>query len=280
MLNYSQSKPKLNILKDFISSYTCSIGRINKTSSKYITRAFPSFFTQVYIEFEGNISMIKSSNENKLILKRTYINTGIGNWSDIFELESTNEIVDVKNFKIDLFPNTLYEVFNISTTELKKDDLRLEDIWTDKQHCRDLLEKLEYSNSAEEMILIFEEYFLQVLKAKITTKNELVHLIKTDDYSLEDLSTKLKLSKRWIQKEHKKFFGLNYKELQSNIRFYKMIIKLNSLLATGSKIDFALIALEFNYYDQAHLIKEFKKYTGFTPNEYVKSKSKNLLLFW
>lgn len=280
MLDYNHCKPNLHILKNFISSYTYSIGKLNKTSSKYITRAFPSFYTQIYIEFEGNISVMSSVDEEKVVSKRTYVNTGIGKWFDIYELDSNKTSVDIKNFKIDLFPNTLYEVFNLNQLELAKEDLKLEDIWIDKQHCRDLLEELEGSNSGYEMISIFERYFLELLSLKQKNEGFLFDIIKTNNYSLEELSSKLKFSKRWIQKEHKKIYGLNYKELQNSIRFYKCINKINILCVQNNKIDFSLLALEFDYYDQAHFIKDFKKYTGFTPSEYMKNKSKNPLFFW
>jgi AraC-like DNA-binding protein len=36
------------------------------------------------------------------------------------------------------------------------------------------------------------------------------------------------------------------------------------------------IALESGYYDQAHFIHDFKFFSGFTPNEYLKRKADTL----
>jgi AraC-like DNA-binding protein len=36
------------------------------------------------------------------------------------------------------------------------------------------------------------------------------------------------------------------------------------------------VALESGYYDQAHFIHDFKCFSGFTPNEYMKRKSPTL----
>ena len=36
------------------------------------------------------------------------------------------------------------------------------------------------------------------------------------------------------------------------------------------KIDFANLAATLGYYDQSHMIKEFKDYTEITPHKYIK----------
>jgi len=39
--------------------------------------------------------------------------------------------------------------------------------------------------------------------------------------------------------------------------------------ATGSEIDWADVALAGGYFDQAHLVHEFRDFSGLTPGEYA-----------
>jgi AraC-like DNA-binding protein len=41
-------------------------------------------------------------------------------------------------------------------------------------------------------------------------------------------------------------------------------------------IHWSRVALESGFYDQAHFIGDFKNFSGFTPNEYVKRKTETL----
>lgn len=280
MIDYQQRLVSHPLLCSYILSYTSSIGSIPATSSKYITRAFPSFHTQLYFEFFGNISKLQTVNSTTTITKRTYVNSGVGEWFDIFELESSHKNIPVKNFKVDLLPHTLFEVFGLSPRELLSEDLKVEDIWHDKQECLIMLEQMEASSSGEEMIVLFEKYFLKLLERRKEEINPYLPLFLRYNHSLEEFSKELGYSRRWIQKEYRDIFGLSFKELHSNMRFLKTLQHIESLVTSRKSINFSLLALECNYYDQAHFIKEFKKYSGMTPKEYVMQKYRGKVLFY
>lgn len=280
MINYKELKVTNCFCSKYITTYTYSIGRLTTTSNKYITRAFPTFHTQLYFEFYGNISKLQTQNSTTTITKRTYVNTGIGDWFDIFELESPSTNIPVKNFKVDLLPHTLFELFQVSPKELLTQDLKVEDIWKDKQECRIMLEQMEAATSGEEMIALFEKYFLKLLKRKQKETNPYLPLFLQYNHSLEDFSKELGYSRRWIQKEYQEIFGLGFKELHSNMRFLKTLQRIEYLITLKQSINFSLLANECNYYDQAHFIKEFKKYSGMTPKEYITQKYKGKVLFY
>jgi AraC-like DNA-binding protein len=280
LIEYKQIEPSDLETKKYISSYTYSLGSLESTSNKYITRAFPTFHTQLYFEFYGNISKLQTQNSTTTITKRTYVNTGIGDWFDIFELESSHKNIPVKNFKVDLLPHTLFELFEVSPKELLTQDLKVEDIWKDKQECHIMLEQMEASTNGEEMIALFEKHFLKLLKRKQKKTNPYLSLFLRYNPSLEDFSKELGYSRRWIQKEYQDIFGLGFKELHSNMRFLKTLQRMEYLVTLKQSINFSLLANECNYYDQAHLIKEFKKYSGMTPKEYITQKYKDKVLFY
>ncbi|MGM0417698.1 MAG: hypothetical protein ACQEQS_03135 [Thermodesulfobacteriota bacterium] len=67
MIHYEEVFPKNHITARYVSSYTFSIGEINETDAKYITRAFPTYLTNFYFEFEGGLSEIKKNNTTTAI---------------------------------------------------------------------------------------------------------------------------------------------------------------------------------------------------------------------
>jgi AraC-like DNA-binding protein len=56
------------------------------------------------------------------------------------------------------------------------------------------------------------------------------------------------------------------------MRFQKAILEIEA----NKSIHWNRVALESGFYDQAHFIGDFKSFSGFTPNEYVKRKSETL----
>lgn len=77
-----------------------------------------------------------------------------------------------------------------------------------------------------------------------------------------DLSQKYELSERYIQKLFLENVGIGPAALFSVTRFNKA---LNLVLA--SELSLTSVAYDCGYYDQAHFIKEFKKFTGIKPSE-------------
>ena len=255
----------------YISSYTYSIGSLYENQAKLITRAFPTYMTQLLFEFCGDLSTTQSKKKTTQITKRSYVNAGIGEWIDIFQLPSSQTKREVKNFKVDLHPHTLYEIFHLSPKEILKDDIRIEDIWHNKKSALEMIDQLAHSTRGEEMIQIFETHFLQqMLQAK--PPRNYTTLLSRQHSNLTTLSQELGYSQRWVQMQYKEIFGLSFKELQNNMRFLQVLEAINTLAKSKQTINLSLLALQFGYYDQSHFIKEFKHYTGFTPNIYIQKK--------
>jgi AraC-like DNA-binding protein len=79
--------------------------------------------------------------------------------------------------------------------------------------------------------------------------------------SIEQLAKKVWLSKRTLQYQFQEQVGLSPK-------LYSRITRFNSLLAgikSNQLTDWREIAFKYNYFDQAHFIKEFKRFSGNSP---------------
>ena len=69
-----------------------------------------------------------------------------------------------------------------------------------------------------------------------------------------------------IFKEH---VGVTPKVFLKIIRFQKALQEIE----THKTVNWTSIAFESGYYDQAHFINDFKEFSGFTPNQYLKMQS-------
>jgi AraC-like DNA-binding protein len=299
------------LLSRYVANYTYSIGCLREQDAKLITRAYPSVMTQIYFEFHGGLSEIRGethgfaqgakskrvavssadqANQGTVIEKRTYIKLGLGHWFDIYQLACKEQSRPIKNLKVDLYPMALYELFQCAPKELANEDLQLADLLGHTTTSL-MLEEMEATNSGEELIRIVERYFLQHLWQQISqqrleiysrhtsTKSER-HTINPKSFtpplpkieeSLIQQAERYNKSKRWLQKRYDEVYGMSFKQIQNNLRFQSTHQKLWQTLAKRQPISLTELAYHSGYFDQAHFIKDFKRYTGMTPGQYLKT---------
>lgn len=81
-----------------------------------------------------------------------------------------------------------------------------------------------------------------------------------------DLARSTGMGKRSLQRLFSEYVGASPKWVIRRYRLHEVIEKFNS----GRKLDWAQLALDLGYFDQAHLINDFKSIVGFPPSEYRK----------
>lgn len=145
------------------------------------------------------------------------------------------------------------KVFDADVTELEKEILSPDN--NEKSVQR--VERFLKNNLPEE-----DERVKQVNEI-IDTVMENKYLIKVDQ-----LVEKLEISKRSLQRLFKWYVGISPKWLIKRFRLHEVAAK----IAEEEKgTDWAELAFELGYYDQAHFIKDFKSVVGQTPAEYARS---------
>lgn len=147
-----------------------------------------------------------------------------------------------------------------------------------KSENRDLYDRIMQAESLHAKINVLETYFLQQLKKnenrikKAAILQELSQQFLMNHHTL-DLSALAKdsgLSERYIQKLYLMNMGISPSSFAAVMRFNK---SLQMVLNTPESL--TTIAYDCGYYDQAHFIKEFKKFTGITPSASRHSLIKN-----
>jgi AraC-like DNA-binding protein len=143
---------------------------------------------------------------------------------------------------------------------------------------RELYDRIMEVEGLANKITALETYFLQQLK-KNETRLKKVLMVQTlsqqislghQHSNLAALAKQSGLSERYIQKLFLSNIGIGPAAFTSVLRFNK---SLQLVLNTTQSL--TEIAYDCGYYDQAHFIKEFRKFTGITPSASRSSLIKN-----
>jgi AraC-like DNA-binding protein len=84
--------------------------------------------------------------------------------------------------------------------------------------------------------------------------------------TVDDLVERAELGKRSLQRLFHEYVGVSPKWVIQRYRLHELIEQFNS----GRGQDWAQLALELGYFDQAHLINDFRAIVGYSPSEYRK----------
>lgn len=95
------------------------------------------------------------------------------------------------------------------------------------------------------------------------------YIIKSlnDDYrlSVSQLAEDVGFTRKHLVHRFKEETGLTIKEYQKIERLQRVL----QHVSTQDEIHWTGIACEHGFYDQSHLIRDFKRYTGCTPTDYL-----------
>ncbi|WP_343067656.1 AraC family transcriptional regulator [Winogradskyella flava] len=126
-------------------------------------------------------------------------------------------------------------------------------------------------NEASHKFEIIESWLIDRLAKNKTPKLELVDILsqlQTKPISDHNtiVATYSKTQKHLIN-QFKTYFGLTPKVFHRIFRFNKILQQIQN----KQNLVWSQLAYEFGYSDQSHFIKEFKEFSGFNPQEFIKS---------
>ncbi len=138
-------------------------------------------------------------------------------------------------------------------------------------HLREAI--LENKDSLHKFEIV-EDFMLKKFSGKLILNPCVDYAVKTivqkpDQISLKNLSDKIGYSQKHFISMFKKQVGITPKNYLKIMRFQKAVNEIERL----SKVNWNLISFDCGFYDQAHFINDFKEFSGFTPEEYLKQKT-------
>ena len=145
---------------------------------------------------------------------------------------------------------------------------------------RNLREQLLAAKSPDQMFQLVEGFLLQqagdAIQEDTPTRcidyalSSIIH--QPTMRRLHQLSDEIGYSQKHFIDLFRQQVGVTPKQYLKIMRFQKAICTIEQ----NGFIPWNQISLESGYYDQAHFIHDFKHFSGFTPNEYMKRKSSTL----
>lgn len=118
-------------------------------------------------------------------------------------------------------------------------------------------------------ILLIEQFLLKRLfhlaGHNLKRINATIQLINSGQTDVALLAGAACLSTKQFQRIFSEYVGSNPKEFSRTIRFQRAL----HFLEVHPQTSFTALAYECGYFDQSHLIKEFKILSGYTPSSYL-----------
>jgi len=132
---------------------------------------------------------------------------------------------------------------------------------TDFKTCVFLIEQFLYKRIHQP-----ETYNGEALnEVNLKRMNAVIHAIYNGQQNIETLAQTACLGYKQFKRIFTDYVGANPKDFLRVVRFQKTL----HLLQTQSNINLAQLACDCGYFDQAHFIKDFKQFSGYTPTEYT-----------
>jgi len=220
-------------------------------------KVFPSTGLVMGFQYRGHLSTISNQQETNLA------NAGITGIGDTFKIFRNS--ADIGTILV-YFTEVGWAAFcTCPANELFNESVSLNDIFG-RQQISETEEKLSVANSNQKRIYIIEQFLLSQLK-KTVQDQLIVAAIKLIYQSkgsirIKEINDKLAISQSPFEKRFRKLVGVSPKKFSSIVRFNNVLNQL------GTEKTLAEICYENNFFDQAHFIKDFKQYTGDTPERF------------
>ena len=161
-------------------------------------------------------------------------------------------------------PGKAIGFLGVPAGELTDQSIALGDVWT--RDGNRLESRLADLRGIGPRLALLEAALLERLdrkRAEDPYLEALVDLIlrRQGSVSIAALSKFAGLSRQHVARKFDRYIGINPKLFCRVVRFQSLLEAIR--LARG--VDWAAAALELGYYDQAHMILEFKEFSGLTP---------------
>ena len=258
-MNYQTFQPQSD-LESFIKCYW-TLEVLAEESSKR-QRIVPDGCIELIFILGDDIRRI-TSGDKFIIQPRAFI---LGQITEPFYVEPTGY---VNSFAVRFYPHGFANFVSIPIKKLANKETPIGLLFGEKP-SKELKLKILRAKDTDKRIKIIEDFMLDILKKKATidniVKSTIDALFSTRGSTPINSILKDELYKR--RQLERKFFkqvGMSPKQLGKVIRLQTA---LNMLLNHRSE-NLTKIAYESDYYDQAHFIKDFKKFTGTTPKEFL-----------
>ena len=230
---------------------------VSEHPAENIYKVFPSTGLVVGFQYRGQLNNINNNEEVKLA------KAGITGISDRFKIFKNS--ADTGTILV-YFSEIGFTYFTSSpANELFNESISLDNIFNRNQVI-ETEEKLALATNDKQRIHIVQQFLLGQLR-DIKNDKLIVEAVKLiyeskGTVKISELNEKLFISQSPFEKRFRRLVGTTPKKFASIVRFNCVLDDLSRIKSLTD------ICYENNFFDQAHFIKDFKQYTGDTPETF------------
>ncbi|WP_343658443.1 AraC family transcriptional regulator [Chryseobacterium sp.] len=257
-------QPTHPVLKEYIEGYYFVEKDDSHQPIRYLT--FPDNYFIVsacqdvsIAQSKGRVEIMRSPSENMVIdfVSRCSVPT------EIFYQQSVNEVTVY--FK----PLGIYHFFNADKNQDLQQEIHIADF-------KDIMNGILKESDRKTQIEILENYWL----SKFRKKDMILAYAILDDFenelSIEEIAVKNKITRQYVNKISQRYLAKPASEFKKIQRFR------NVLISNKKTRNLTELSYENLFYDQSHLIKDFKELTRISPGKFfdhVDTEKNNIWLF-
>lgn len=231
-------------------------------------------FKKLRLFSDGNIGMVFSTKQNLVFanqineplnyLPACFVYGQISAFKDLYLINDASLVIVVFQ------PAGIKQLAAVSATELTDAIIPVEDLFG-RKGCS-LQQQMTEQKSIEAKLAILNRFFTELISVRSLSYHLLVDaavgfiLQNKGGSSITELVRYTGYTERHIERSFMEYIGLSPKKFGNIIRLHGF---LKLMKHQTKQHTLTQIAYEAGYADQSHLIKEFKKYTGITPKDYL-----------
>jgi len=143
----------------------------------------------------------------------------------------------------------------------------------EKETASTLTKKIEEPSTPALRFQVLQDFLIGRLQKQESREDIFVreacrHIVQSEGaYSVQELVKLIGFSERQLERKFKQQVGLTPKLLSRIMRFQKFI----ALARSSGKMNLADASVSCGYHDQSHFIRDFTKFSGVSPRDYLSS---------
>lgn len=258
-MNFQLVKPT-GFLKNYINHYCFMESPIQGID--VTERVIPSESIQLMFHYRN--PFVTHYQNGLLVVQPRSVVSGLSNtYSDVSTSGEAGVVF------VTFYPHSACHFFPFPLSEIANKSINMADIF--HQETKQVEEKLYLKNSVHARVQVIEDLLIRKFSPippydyqTLQKGMEYIRLLKGQT-TVKTLSEKLSTTPKTLERKFSRYLGKTTKQMIKLIRFQEVI----SGLSTESKMTLTEQAYRNGYFDQAHFIKDFKTYCGYTPREYL-----------
>ena len=200
----------------------------------------------------------------------TAVFTGAGTEGFAIDTDSQERV-----FGVQFRPGGAFPFFRMPASEFENISVALEDLW--KRAASEMRERLLAAPTVRDKFRVAEQCLLQQLARPLELHPAVAFALQRicrsrRDVAVSSILGEVGFSQRHFIETFHQQVGLTPKAFCRVRRFQRVLQAVHGQKA----VDWADVALDCGYYDQAHFIHDFKVFSGFTPSQYLVKATEHL----